>query len=745
MAQVSPSEGAPNPLPAQDPLAAAESSVSRLNFLLGEIDAPAKEQAGSLGHAATVNDARWGIASGLFAALRHKHAPTAAHSLRVANGCSAWARALAFESARLDELEVAALLHDIGKIGSPDRLLLKPGPLDGEELKLMDQYRVSGLDLLADCCPSTSIIDTIRHAASWYDGSRPGYELSGANIPLGSRMLAIVDAYDSMTSDQVYRRAMSSERALHELYGHAGTQFDPQLIKSFDEMRISAAWHREMDGQWLRALDPRQTHRYWQSLDSLPVATEALFQQKLLDNMHDAVVFVDRNMQILRWNRGAERLTGIVASSVVRHTWSPALMRMSNEDALPLTEDECPVAFSVTMGVQSLRRMWVVDRHKRRVVVNVHTMPVVGPDGTTYGATMILHDASSETSLEEKCQHLHERATKDPLTKIANRAEFDRAHQLFIEAHLDLRLPCSLIMCDIDHFKSVNDTYGHQAGDAVLISFGRLLRDACRPGDLVARYGGEEFAMLCADCNNAGATRRAEQLRQTVGELPQSALNGLSVTASFGVTEVQPGDSCESMLRRADRALLEAKRIGRNTVVQLGDGIGSGIDPRFSSSEPRATAAGEPLVHTLLVTDVPVPIAVEKLRGFVLDHHAEVISVRGDRIELELLSPLPAHARRQSDRQVPFIVIMTFAEQRAEISTADGRSGGRIARTRVKVQIELKRSRDRRLATLSCQADALLAAIRSYLMAQEQSEEDEPSSAWRPARVLLPPQVKSTR
>ena len=128
------------------------------------------------------------------------------------------------------------------------------------------------------------------------------------------------------------------------------------------------------------------------------------------------------------------------------------------------------------------------------------------------GAILLLHDASSEISLERRCQSLHEKATRDPLTQVANRAEFDRVHDLFVEAHQQQQVPCSLLMCDLDHFKSVNDNYGHQAGDEGINSLATLLKGACRPGDLVARYGGEEFVMLCADCDNAAAARRAEQV-----------------------------------------------------------------------------------------------------------------------------------------------------------------------------------------------------------------------------------------
>ena len=134
----------------------------------------------------------------------------------------------------------------------------------------------------------------------------------------------------------------------------------------------------------------------------------------------------------------------------------------------------------------------------------------------TQGAILLLHDASSEISLEQRCQSLPDKATRDPLTQVANRAEFDRVHAMFVAAHQQQQVPCSLLMCDLDRFKLVNDTYGHQAGDEAIKSLAALLKGACRPGDLVARYGGEEFVVLLADCDNATACRRAEQIRKAL-------------------------------------------------------------------------------------------------------------------------------------------------------------------------------------------------------------------------------------
>ena len=714
-----------------------EQSVAQLSSLVHEFDSAAVLATGKPGPADDSFRMRLQAARSLFAALRNKHSPTAAHGLRVAQGCSAWAVALGLERGQRDELEVAALLHDVGKLGAPDRLLLKPGALAADEAKLMDQYRLSGLEILSDCSFSRAILETIRHSAGWYNGSRPNYPLVAETIPAGARMLAIVDAFDSMTSEQIYRRAMSRERALHELFSNAGTQFDPDLVKSFSELQVAVQSPLMVAGHWLQALDPSPTNRPWRNLsahvaDAMP--PELMFQQKLIDNMYDAVIFVDCNMNIIQWNRGAERLTGIAASSVLHRRWSPDLVGMRDQQTGALSMIECPAAYCINTGVQSLRRLLVANRNNRPIAVDVHTMPVVSPDGTIHGATMLVHDASPEASLEERCQNLHERATKDPLTQVANRAEFDRTHQLFIHAHLERQLPCSLIICDIDHFKSVNDTYGHQAGDEVLRFFGHLLSSECRPGDLVARYGGEEFVMLCADCNNAAAARRAEQLRKTISELSHAALNQNSVTVSFGVTEIQPGDSTESMLRRADRALLEAKRMGRNLVVQLGDGLGDFVDDGQRVAAPAANP-GELFVEKVLITAVPLNIAVEKLRGFVLDHNAEIISIKADQVELQIAVDRARPGRRLADRPIPFVVQLGLTEQRVAANAADGRAAAKIARTRVQVSARLKRSRDRRNSDVLEQAACILAAIKSYLMAVDETEPVKATTTGRAANL----------
>lgn len=711
--------------PVDDRLA---SILTQLDEAVGCVGAPAYDV-----HENRLVQARLGIATALFAALRCKHPPAASHSLRVALGCSRWGMALELPEAALDQLEVAALLHDIGKIGVPDSVVLKPGKLSASEAVTMNRHRGMSMEILRNCCASQTVLDIVRYAPAWYAGRRADFDREGEDLPLGARMVAIVDAFDSMTTDHVYRRALPRERALRELYQFAGTQFDPTLVQHFAMLHEGdlAPEGERLAHRWLTELDAQQAERLWHwghqhnAVDE--PAAELLFQQKLIDNMRDGVVFVDSNLQIQLWNHGAERLTGLASASVCQQHWSPSLIGLCDMQGKAISEADCPVAFVVHSGVQSIRRVRITDRHQRHVSCDIHIAPVIGGNGITYGANLLIHDASPEASLEERCQNLHERATRDPLTQVANRAEFDRAHKLFVETHLERGLPCSLIMCDMDRFKQVNDNFGHQAGDEVIRTFAQLLKQMCRPGDLVARYGGEEFVLLCADCDNATASGRAEQIRRSLVDLPIPAIDGGSITASFGVTEVQPGDTDATMLRRADRGLLMAKDGGRNAVVQLGSGVGdeAPLAPARHShwwSWWLGSGKTDLLLERDLMTPVPLSVSIEKLRGFVADHHAAIEGVDGNRVLLRVKTEKISLLRRITDRPVAYLLELTFSEEQVHVELGGGMRTADQLRTRVRVAIRPKRQRDRRHRELHTHVRELLASLRSYLMASDAEE-----------------------
>jgi len=674
---------------------------------------------------------RLGLASSLFTALRLRDAATAAHSVRVALRCSAWSLALDLPGDERDSIEVAALLHDIGKIGVPDRVLLKPSALSAEERAIMDRHRQFGIEILQSCCAKADVLSIVRHVPDWFNGSRatlPGHD---GPLPLGARLLMIVDAFDSMTTPQVYRPAMSRDQAVKELCDFAGIQFDPQLVCHFAQLQTTdqQRLHVNVARRWLKELsDQHRTGGWWRHQPVHPtdgLATRPwLHQQRLLENMYDGVIFLDANLQVVLWNRGAERMTGVAGAAILQRPFEPGVVKMRDERGRVIPDQKCPVAHAIRTGVQSLRRLVISSRNGCDLDVDAHMIPVVGPDGVIQGMTVLLHDASGQASLEERCHHLYEQAIRDPLTQLANRAEFDRVHTLFVEAHLERHLPCSLIMCDIDHFKSVNDTFGHPAGDQAIRSLAQLMKNMCRPGDLVARYGGEEFVILCADCNNETASTRAELLRRAFSDLPQQALGGKRCTASFGVTEIQPGDNALTMLNRADRALLMAKQSGRNQVVQLGSGmVEEPLEARRSWWFWPKDRAG-PLIDKHLVTNVPLDITVEKLRGFVADHQAEILSIDGGHVDLVIETAKMDKTRRRSDKSLSLLVELTFAqEERVTVLAVQSHHQQplkhRALQTRIRVVVRPRRKRERRTGFPLEQAQRVLAGLRSYLMASD--------------------------
>ncbi len=165
-------------------------------------------------------------------------------------------------------------------------------------------------------------------------------------------------------------------------------------------------------------------------------------------------------------------------------------------------------------------------------------------------------------------QEVQKLSTIDPLTGLHNRRHFNAAAQPEFERVVRYDLSLSAIMMDIDHFKRVNDNYGHFIGDRVLVEIAGACMRELRSMDLLARYGGEEFCFLLPETTLSGATSLAERLRKGVAELHFDSRKGnFTVTASFGAAERLPGEnSVESLLERSDLAMYEAKNEGRNRV-----------------------------------------------------------------------------------------------------------------------------------------------------------------------------------
>ncbi|MCX4083429.1 PleD family two-component system response regulator [Rickettsia hoogstraalii] len=163
-------------------------------------------------------------------------------------------------------------------------------------------------------------------------------------------------------------------------------------------------------------------------------------------------------------------------------------------------------------------------------------------------------------------------AAKDGLTGLFNRRYFDIHLKQMIEKANKESIKLYLLMCDIDNFKHVNDTYGHQAGDKVLTIVSRILKNTLRVTDLIARFGGEEFTILLTDIDISKAIETAERIRVKIEYMDfhiEDQIEPLKKTISIGVTEYKKEESIESFIERADKAMYEAKTTGKNKVVKL--------------------------------------------------------------------------------------------------------------------------------------------------------------------------------
>lgn len=185
-------------------------------------------------------------------------------------------------------------------------------------------------------------------------------------------------------------------------------------------------------------------------------------------------------------------------------------------------------------------------------------------------ANMDLHKKNTE--LEEANAAITQLMRTDPLTGLANRRYCLEVLENIMSLARRHRTPLSLIMADLDLFKTVNDTYGHAGGDQVLRGFGGLLKEHCRREDLAARFGGEEFIVVLPLTDLPGAMSFAEKIRLGLEEMKWEHIKR-QVTGSFGISQFHPEDTAESFIERADQALYQAKAAGRNRVMVAGNRV----------------------------------------------------------------------------------------------------------------------------------------------------------------------------
>ncbi len=360
--------------------------------------------------------------------------------------------------------------------------------------------------------------------------------------------------------------------------------------------------------------------------------TDLQFRNYLLDSLREGVIFVDAQRRVTCWNQSAEVMTGMSASKMHRMELAPGILNLASLDGKIIDDANCPIKAVIHSCEPAFHEFNIRGRSGREVKVEFSIIPVMDQK-IALGAIILVHDTSAQVELERQLKDLHTLIVRDPLTQVANRAEFERVLDEYVRMHQATGNKCSIIICDIDFFKQVNDNYGHHIGDQALIAFARVLQKHVRNQDIVARYGGEEFVILCANCDIEVACQRAEEIRTALNKTPQQMLNGKTITASFGVSELQENESVTDFFVRADQALYEAKNSGRNRVIRAGkivedsmvnDSKNHAIEINPKTGTSRRQPNSKLLYDREFVSSGSRTMLIEKLSGYVNEKRAKI-------------------------------------------------------------------------------------------------------------------------
>lgn len=293
------------------------------------------------------------------------------------------------------------------------------------------------------------------------------------------------------------------------------------------------------------------------------------FFEELINDLNEGVYFVDKERTITFWNKGAETISGFRAAEMVGMHCQDNLLRHVNEEGCKLCIEGCPLHATLQDGNPRKADVYLHHKDGHRVPVEVRIRPFV-QNGEVIGAAEIFSANKPGDSSDLSVKELARLALFDQLTGLPNRRYIDTYLNHRMRDFEELDLSFSFLMMDLDFFKSVNDRYGHDTGDATLKMVARTFLAALRSNDFVGRWGGEEFVAILRGATPEELKRVAEKIRMLISE-SELTIDGCSVraTISIGATTVQRGDTPLSIVRRADHALYESKNGGRNRVTIL--------------------------------------------------------------------------------------------------------------------------------------------------------------------------------
>ncbi len=295
------------------------------------------------------------------------------------------------------------------------------------------------------------------------------------------------------------------------------------------------------------------------------------FYEKLLENIYDGVYYVDLEKRITFWNKAAERISGYAREDVLGKSCADNILRHVDDFGNELCIKGCPL--SATMKDGNTREMGVFLHHKQghRVPVFVRSSPMRDDQDNIVGAVEVFSDNTKTALTMETIEKLQKEAFRDALTGLGNRRFADLNLDSLLHGWREHNIAFGVLLVDADHFKNINDTYGHKVGDEVLKMIAKSIAGGLRPLDVPCRWGGEEFMVFLPNATVGMLHRVGERLRMLV-ENSWIVHKGLriAVTVSIGGALSKQDDTADSIVERADQKLYCSKEAGRNCVFAAG-------------------------------------------------------------------------------------------------------------------------------------------------------------------------------
>ncbi|MDD6041295.1 MAG: diguanylate cyclase [Clostridia bacterium] len=463
-------------------------------------------------------------------------------------------------------LLLLCLLHDIGKIGIPLEILNKPGKLSGEEWKMLQSHAKKGYEIAKSSNELSGIADEILHHHERWDGKGYPDGLSRESIPILSRVIAVVDAYDAMTNTRSYRAAMSPIKAMDELKQCAGTQFDPFIVSEFLQMLkespLDTAQKHE-DGASPEAPKPERPGE----APSEPPETSRNVHQ-----VPHSWYLLNESMQIISVDENFETLTGYTQQDILERP-------MLQSDLIP---EEDRMEYLCQTNANLAKSTLVFQEHKIRrkdgsdiyvfcfgrlyfdSAARAERSEIIIADiSNTYSMKMLMDAEQNKAQI--RLQYWEKTYRQDSLTGLLNHAAFRSDVELKL---LESKTKILMLMMDVDKFKEYNDSYGHHNGDKHLILVANTLHMSLRKEDRACRMGGDEFAAVLffpPETADEQMLDRAQQIFDKLNITLKAATGGTGI--SMGAVIATKETTFNQLYEASDTALYEAKEKGRGRLI----------------------------------------------------------------------------------------------------------------------------------------------------------------------------------